>query len=245
MHYLGGKSKHRKQIGEHLNLLRRPDQVYWEPFVGSAWVTTEVDKYPLLSLGAGPRLASDIHPELIALWKALQKGWIPPDEVSEEEYKRVRENKNVDPAYYAFVGFGLSWGGKWWGGYARDSADPEVENRSYALSARRSLLAKIKYLQDVHFFVFDFLKYDLPLPSGTLIYCDPPYVDTTSYDAIDKWEPDIFWNKVREYKARGCIVVVSEYRAPDDFKCVREFDAQLTLHPKEGESRERVERLFM
>ena len=80
MQYLGGKSKIRKQIATFLESLRKTNQVYFEPFVGGGWVLQEM---------SGKRIASDGNKALIQLYKSLQQGWIPPDFVSEEEYKQV------------------------------------------------------------------------------------------------------------------------------------------------------------
>ena len=37
------------------------------------------------------RIGNDVHKELIAMWKELQKGWNPPSHITEEEYASVRE----------------------------------------------------------------------------------------------------------------------------------------------------------
>lgn len=80
MQYLGGKSKIRKELSKFLESVRSSDQTYFEPFVGGGWVLQEM---------AGKRIASDGNKALIAMYQALQDGWIPPDFVSEDEYKQV------------------------------------------------------------------------------------------------------------------------------------------------------------
>ena len=42
MQYLGGKSKIRKQIASFLESVRKPEQIYFEPFCGGCHVTQEV-----------------------------------------------------------------------------------------------------------------------------------------------------------------------------------------------------------
>jgi DNA adenine methylase len=234
MNYLGGKYRLRDEIGGVLNTIRRPAQAYWEPFVGAAWVTTRINTSPVF--------CSDANEYLIALWKALMDGWLPPKVVSEDEYYRVKENPNQNPALTAFVGFGCSWGGKWFGGYARDNTD-----RNYAQNARNSLLAKVNEIAHLNpvFFVHDFLE---GLPSviegkRCLIYCDPPYKATTGYDAIDNWSTTKFWEVIRGLVAQGHDVIVSEYRAPDDFKCVVQYSTRTDIRGKNGRE-DRVERLF-
>ena len=45
--------------------------------------------------------ASDVHKDLIYMWRSLQEGWTPPTEVSEELYQqtkgRSQEMKNKKP----------------------------------------------------------------------------------------------------------------------------------------------------
>ena len=69
MQYLGGKSKIRKQIASFLESVRKPEQIYFEPFCGGCHVTQEV---------TGTRIAGDGNYALITMYRALQKGWIPP-----------------------------------------------------------------------------------------------------------------------------------------------------------------------
>ena len=54
------------------------------------------------------------------MWQGLQSGWTPPDVITKEEYKYIREHKDENPALTGFVGFGCSFGGKWFGGLARN-----------------------------------------------------------------------------------------------------------------------------
>ena len=81
MRYLGGKSKIRKQIATFLESVRKDNQTYYEPFCGGGWVLQEIK---------GKRFASDGNKSLISMYQALQDGWIPPDFVTEEEYKQKK-----------------------------------------------------------------------------------------------------------------------------------------------------------
>jgi len=71
MQYLGGKFHIRKRVAAFVRQHLDADQTYWEPFVGAAWVLAELFPHT-------PRIASDIHPDLIMLWQAIQDGWEPP-----------------------------------------------------------------------------------------------------------------------------------------------------------------------
>jgi DNA adenine methylase len=52
-----------------------------EPFVGGANVIDKVQ---------GKRIGGDKNEYVIALFKALQNGWIPPKNVSEEECEKFK-----------------------------------------------------------------------------------------------------------------------------------------------------------
>lgn len=228
MRYLGGKSKIRKQVAAFLESVRKPEQTYFEPFVGGAWVLQEM---------SGHRVAADGNPALIALYQALQCGWEPPEYVSEEEWRKWRNTAlpTFDPMM-AFSRFGCGFGGDWNGGYARSEG-----KTCYAETTRRSLLAQLPLIRDVHFSDRPFHEWQ---PRDCLVYCDPPYAGTTAYGAFDGFDHDLFWQTMREWAAAGNTVVVSEYSAPDDFACVAEFESRMGLTTG-GARPKRSEKLFM
>ncbi len=107
MMYLGSKNKISKTI---LPIMtgERQNRIWVEPFVGGANLIDKVD---------GTRIGSDIHNYLIALLQACQAGWIPPNNISKDEYYEIKSNPYDYPDYLVgFVGFLCSFGGKWWGG---------------------------------------------------------------------------------------------------------------------------------
>lgn len=111
MKYMGSKNRHAREILPITLKDRKPFQHYVEPFVGG---------FNLIDKVTGNRTANDSHPYLIALFKAVQGGWLPPEEVSETDYLEIKNNPdNHSPELVGFVGFGCSFSGKWWGGYAR------------------------------------------------------------------------------------------------------------------------------
>lgn len=78
-------------------------------------------------------------------------------------------------------------------------------------------------------------------PCNALIYCDPPYVDTTKY-STGKFNTNHFWETVREWSQNN-IVFVSEYKAPDDFTAVWQKEIKLAVRSKDG-CEPRTEKLF-
>ena len=227
MQYLGGKSRTRNQIAAYLNRIRQPAQAYWEPFCGACWVTERIY--------ATPKYASDANGALIAIWQALQAGWIPPDDVSEAEYATAMAGE-YEPHLTAFILIGCSFGGKWGAGYARG------EGRNWASEAKGGLFYQIRNLQDVTFTNADFFNTEPPA-AGCLIYCDPPYAGTTDYGATGPFDSDAFWQRVRMLETAGHTCVISEYAAPDDFTAVWQMRTKTSLNTTNGKDH-RIEKLF-
>jgi DNA adenine methylase len=226
MRYLGGKARIAEQISEFINSAIELNKlkIYLEPFVGAAWIMERV-KCP-------QRYGFDAHPDLILLWQALQSGWEPPSTLEESLY---HELKKAEPsALRGFAGFGCSFSGKWFGGYAKDAT-----GRNYAGNACRSLLKKKDSLSDVEFLQADYTE--IQDIAGALIYCDPPYAGVTSYAGVEPFSSVDFWQWVRE-KSEKNLVLVSEYQAPEDFEAVLEIETRLDMQTKD--STKRIERLF-
>lgn len=226
MYYFGGKFRTSTQISSYINS-KIGDRNYIEPFVGGAWV--------LHKIKARQRHASDICKPLISLYQKLQQGWDPPSEVSETEYSLAKQGK-LSEELEAFIGFGCSFSGKWFGGYARDSS-----GRNYAKNARNSLLKKRSGLLNVSFTHSSYL--DLNIDSESLIYCDPPYSGTTGYPAAGDFDSNTFWNWVRK-ESTNSIVLVSEYKAPEDFISVLDMETKTDLRVQ-GKKEPRIERIFI
>lgn len=225
MQYLGGKSKTRKQIAGYLESVREGRQ-YLEPFVGGGWILQEM---------SGERYASDSNGALITMYKALQTGWVPPENVSEELYREYKDKQDEDDPLTAFIGIGCSFGGKWFGGYARQ------KGYNFAAGGKRSLLKQLPLIQDVHFLHRDYRWF---FPETTLIYCDPPYEGTTGYRS--GFSHKVFWDTIREWseEKHGNTVVVSEYNAPADFQCVLEIPTKTIIRDSSNKPLESVEKLF-
>lgn len=239
MKYMGSKNRHAKELLPIILKDRKPEQCYVEPFVGGCNMIDKVGGY---------RIGNDRHKYLIALFKAIINGWEPPEYVDEETYKDVRENKDKhDDHFVGFVGFGCSYSGKWFGGFARnvrkDAPDAEILNktkRNYCAESKRNIMRQASKLQDVILYNVDYWMMYIPLNS--IIYCDPPYAGTTKYK--DGFDHDTFWKWCREMVRVGHTVFVSEYNAPEDFECVWEKTVNNTLTKDTG-SKQGVEKLFV
>lgn len=221
MRYLGGKSRIANKIGTYLESVREGRE-YLEPFVGAAWVLQEM---------SGKRTASDSNSALITMWKALQEGWVPPENITENMYASYKEAQNPTDPLTAFIGIGCSFGGKWFGGYARSA------ERNYCTNARNSLLRQLPKIKDVLFKDRDYRNW---IPYNCLVYCDPPYQGTTGYK--DKFDHEVFWSTMREW-SKNNTVIISEYKAPEDFECVLEIPTKTDMRVA-GKQESRIEKLF-
>lgn len=228
MKYMGSKARYAKYILPIMLKDRVDGQYYVEPFVGGANIIDKV---------IGNRIGADINEYNIALFKAIQDGWIPPDFVSEYEYKNAREKKEIS-AYTAFIGYGCSYSGKWFGGYARGK-DKNGKDRNYCMESKKNIMNQKEGISGVLFVHSDYSS--LEIPSKSIIYCDPPYENTTSY--MYKFDHNHFWDWCRKMQKNGHTVFVSEYNAPPDFECVWSMEVTSSLTKDTGSKRS-VERLF-
>lgn len=236
MKYMGSKNKYAKELLPIILKDRKESQWYIEPFVGGFNIIDKV---------SGLRLANDSHYYLIELYKAIQNGWVPPDNVYEQEYISIRdslkvlENSNYPAYLIGFVGFGCSFSGKWFGGYARGNSNKGIV-RNYCLESKTNILKQFSKIQGI---VIENKNYlDLKIPDNSIVYCDPPYKNTTKYSSI--FNHEIFWNWIRNLNSNGHQVFISEYSAPDDFSCVwqREVVSSLDVTNK---GKKNIERLFI
>lgn len=229
MKYMGSKARHAKEILPIILAGRAEGQWYVEPFVGGANVIDKVE---------GNRIGADFNPYVAALWQAVADGWVPPDLVTEEEYKEAQRDRLVD-ARTAFIGFACSYGAKFFGGYARGK-NAKGEWRNYASEAKRAMVKTARGIAGVK---FHHCSYDqLTIPANSIIYCDPPYAGTTGY-ATGTFDHAAFWQWCRDKVAEGHRVYVSEYTAPDDWHCVWQKEVNNTLTKDTG-SKKGVEKLF-
>lgn len=232
MRYFGGKARISKELSLFLNTKLNNKQPFVDLFCGSCNVIMNIDNDRL-------RIANDKHKYLMCMWKALQNGWIPPTEISEVEYYQIKENKDYMPYLTGFVGFGCSFAGKWFGGYAHEP------NRNYCLNAKNSVLKKIQFLNDVQFSNLDYK--DVYIPENSLVYCDIPYRNTTSYckKEVGEFHHDEFYQWVIN-NSNKFDIYISEYKQniPDDFEIVWEKQSKKDIRNRDNKRIDTVEVLI-
>lgn len=233
MQYFGGKQRISKELTKFINSQLNEYQPFVDLFCGSCNVVTKINDNRL-------RIANDKHKYLISMWEALQKGWIPPDKISREEYKNIKENKDKCPYLTGFVGFGCSFAGKWFGGYAYNS-----KGDNYCMRSKKSCMNKIIKLKDVIFYNQDY--HNVNIPKGSFVYCDIPYKGTTPYckNEVGIFNHEEFYQWVRD-NSKNYDIYISEYKrnVPDDFEIVWEMESRKAIRDSKNEAVSTVEVLI-
>jgi DNA adenine methylase len=228
MKYLGGKQR----LGKHLapvlkelwnyvlNASETPLDGYMEPFCGSLGVFRN-----MTNLTTDKFIANDYHPDLIQMWNEVKnETFVYPESVSEEEYLEAKKLTSPN-AVKAFIGFGMSFGGRFFGAYAHKYMNDKKED--FCKEMMHSLKRATPLIKNVEFTNKSYLDLN---PVNMFIYCDPPYKyskfpikyrrDVKKYDVFDN---DLFWKTVRKWSENN-LVVVSEMDAPEDFVEIWNFE---------------------
>ena len=228
MVYMGSKNRIAKELIPIITKDLKPNQWYVEPFVGGANMIDKIE-HPY-------KLGADNNKYLIALLEAVQNGQELPEHITKDEYIAVKTNKDNYPDWYVgFVGFISSFRAKFFGGYSGYYTTKTGIQRNYIKERINNILK-----QNLDGIKLVCSSYDaLDIPANSIIYCDPPYNGTTKYK--DSFDSDAFWQWCRDKAKEGHTVYVSEYNAPEDFKCIWEKQINSNLG---GTSKTATEKLF-
>lgn len=220
---MGGKSRIRRDIAGYVNANSDRNSAFVSLFCGSCAVESLID--------AQQKICNDAHPYIIAMWRALQRGRKFPERITEEEYYHIKENKTEDSALAGFVGFGCSYGGKWWGGLAR-----ERRGDNFCKAPNISIVG----LEHAEFICLDYR--DVVIPPNSTVYCDPPYKATTGY-STGAFDHKAFWEYMRKI-SKNNNVFISEENAPEDFVCVWQKPLRRQIDNQGENTFVRTEKLF-
>lgn len=222
MNYMGGKHRQGPKIADFVREVLKPGQWYVEPFCGALGVARRV--------GHDKMLLADGSEALINMWKTLQDPSINlPDVVTEEQCRRLNAARDPGDWMTAYAGFGMSFGSKWFGGYARDSRGSTQDNvtrsRNLKIATGRKRQATTGNAVFVH------RAYDsLYVPRGSLIYCDPPYAGRTRAHDCEAFDHDKFWGWCRVQVQAGHTLLITEFTIPDDFVVLHTFGDTVVRH---------------
>ena len=227
MKYLGSKnriSKHLKPIIEGYLVDKK---TYIEPFVGGANMIDKID--------FNNKIGSDINHYLIDLLNKLKEGAdFLPDTITEEEYKKVKDNKDIYPDWYvALVGFGATFGARWFEGYARD----KKTGRDLPNESIRNLKKQAPNLKNITFKTCGYEAYKNV--KNAVIYCDIPYSNSKRYK--DPFNKDEFINFLLELDESN-VILVSEYEMPEEnFSKIWEKEVKVSI----SQTKKATEKLFI
>lgn len=216
MQYASGQARYGSKIAQVIHHIQRRTgqaRAYYEPMVGGANVACHV--------AHRNKFLSDAQPELIAMWQALQEGWEPPTSLTKEEYLHIRDNQSsYPPEIVAFAGYGCSFGGKWFAGYARGTSR-QGKVFDFARNTANQLQKQLPGLIDADFRCCDYRS--ISPGYGSFIYLHPPYSDAKPLPHHPVLDHAEFWEIAREW-SRKSEVLVCELTYPDDFRPVRWID---------------------
>lgn len=211
MKYMGSKNRISNEILPIILKNRTLNQYYVEPFCGGLGTFDKV---------SGNRIANDNNKYLIAMWKGLQENRIRPYDIPKDLYSKARTEFNngtnieFDDFMIGWIGFMGSFNGRFFdGGYSG-----KTDKRNYIDEQIRNTEKQIPLIRGAEFHSFDYDK--LKFPDNSLIYCDIPYKNTKQYSTSKNFDHSKFWEWCRVMTINGHTVFISEYDAPDDFRCV-------------------------
>lgn len=226
MQYQGGKSRIAGLIAEQFE----KGETFVSLFCGTCSIESKAAPF------FEKVICNDNHKYLIAMLNAVKHGYQLPDNISEDDYKYIKAHKDDDPALSGFVGFGCSFGGKWFDGYARNKS-----GTNYAAQSKRSLLKDMMTLSSAKFVCRDYR--DIEIPCGSIVYADPPYDGTKGYGS-DKFNTLEFWEYMRKISKYNK-VYISEQNAPEDFACIWKKTVTRTLDFNKQNQFQATEKLFI
>jgi DNA adenine methylase len=236
MQYLGGKNRQAPGIVRRIVELSKFRHVV-EPFCGGCNVTAAFTRRGLTVE------ASDLHAPLIAMWNAVvQRGWLPQgQDLLRETWELAKDLPDTDPMK-AFIGFACSFGGRYFTSPALGLNSSS--SLTYMQTGRRALETKLRSFHKLATFQHQSF-FDIKPRSGVILYCDPPYDNTTGYNGTRQFDSAAFWDRCCDWYNVGADVFVSEYSAPSDIKAV--LERRRRVHVNAGIDKvggERIERLY-
>lgn len=229
MRYMGGKERQAKYLVPEILKHGAGCTSYLEPFLGGASIFSRMaPHFP------GEATGADIQPDLILMWNAVLGGWDPPTSLTREEWYVLKASE--PSALRGFAGFGCSFGGMFFQGYAKESP-----GHFRVRDSHNSVLRKAARMTGAKILLADYREFD-PGP-GTLVYCDPPYAGTTGYVGVGQFDHAEFWTVARAWATDGATVLVSEYAGPDFTELVWERATRVLLN-RDSNTGVAIERLF-
>jgi DNA adenine methylase len=231
MKYMGSK----RRIAKHILPImldaanERGITTWLEPFVGGG---NMIDRVP----DSFERIGWDLNPHTIqAMIDIRDIAEELPEEFTAEQRQLYREGPPLPLTSWACIV--TSFGADLKGGYAREKGS---DNTTFCGYGKRNALKQQPKIKGVQFIHGDYREIN---PDSALIYCDPPYQNTSGYKTGDFDHAEFFeWCRMM---AKRNLVFVSEYNAPDDFIKVWEGEQKTNFaSTRKAATHNAVEKLF-
>lgn len=226
MMYVGSKRRLAKDIIPIINTFSK-DKTFIDACCGGCNIIAN----PKHKIEATTKIAYDNNKYLIALLNKFKHDKPNFADVTEEEYKAVKNNKNnYEDWYIGYVGFLASFGAGFFNGFARSKERNRTLGAYNGLSKQDFSDIEIKQ-QDL---------FDLQTINA-VIYIDPPYRNVKKYKTEFDYEK--FWDKAQEL-AKDNIVLVSEQTLPQNisYEILLEKSLKMTMNAV-GTYKEKIEYL--
>lgn len=142
--------------------------------------------------------------------------------------------RKLEPWEIGYLGFTKSFSGIFMHSYAGERTDRKLSHQE---QRHKAIMKQSQQIKEIEFIHGCYTK--MQIEDNSIVYVDGPYKDTTKYkddidhDELYDWCRDLVNNK-------NCIVFVSEYQMPPDFKCIWEKELKAGLGGKK-----QTEKLFM
>lgn len=228
MRYMGGKFNLGKHLAPYI-LRHNPDRII-EPFLGGANFTTHIFNQGF----TGEYIAGDFNEDVNYMWKCvINDGWLPKieDRPTLEQYNAEKNTPFYENPLRGFMRTAASFGGNPWASYALDlKAKPGAYQPDFWGGPVRGITKQYETLKGKNISIMggDYSIYRNHLTASSVVYCDPPYVDTANYTIREKFTKntfniDEFWQTMSDW-SKVCPVYVSELSAPEDWVAVYSKD---------------------
>ena len=234
MKYMGSKRRIWKYIAPIILKNREEKQYYVEPFCGGYNSICQVD---------GLKIAADINPYLIAMWKDLLHGEKYPETISKEDYEKAKTAyKTNDSTTYSmgelgWTGFMASYNGIFYHSYSGVSAS---DGKDYVQASIANIYKQIDSRKGCELICCSYEN--LEIPDNSIIYCDPPYRGTEGYGLAFDYPKFYEWCFLK--KSEGHRIFISEYSMPSDFTCIWAMEVANSLDRYSEKRGRRMEKLY-
>ena len=209
MKFMGSK----RRIAKHIIPIMLKEfsnvRIFYDVFTGGGNLISEVPSNLI-------RIGIDIDKYAIAALRAIRDfPWKLPknkEEFTEEDYYKIRDNKDLFPDYLVgYVGYALSWGGKWFGGWRRNK---KVSDYDPVKEAYNSALRQHRKIKNAIFICSDYRE--IKYLKDSILYFDPPYMNTTRYKT--SFDYKFFYEWLLEMGQEGYNIFLSEYSVPAEYE---------------------------